>query len=965
MKKKIIKGVLACGLIATSAFTLASCSSGRNSTVPYGSLDLNSTVATSGDNKLTLNTYYNQLRSKGYSLVTKKMNKLLYAKEYAAIKKILTKNYTDFSDDELKTLSFDGEKITEERFNELKDEYTKTVNNALANAVYSTASSDAYLAYEADDIETYIEKYKEASLKKGITVTDIQLAVDTTTDDLEFDLTDFPEELYEQTVLTQAGYLYSAKKLWTIADVEYLDEDDDDNADTLTKNNYYVFKESTLKTNYESTYMTYGTYKAIVIAFNSRREAIQYTSGITIDANNALESYVSLYNTYYNALKENGVDFYANKNNSAYETSDEFTFTVSKNENELSNLSSDAKTLVTDTLEDGEYLVEPRNINGKYYLAYRLETIYDLTGTNEKLKWDDLYKDENKDTLCAEGHKYSEILTKVKNNVISTNATGYNSIAFRNVVKELNTNNNIQIYDPLFELSFNTSYTDYYDLIERTNTNIGKNYIFKFGDDYYTVEDFYHDASLEYGADIINNYFQLEYAYKYLNDYLTSDEIKANTDTLNDAINTFNSNNNSTYPVEIGLENFLVGTYGYNNKDDVLKYSINANSLLSTYKAKTLFKEWAAEGEESTYVLSDSAKATMEKLLAAGNPKYNEIFSINVDHILIKIDFDADGTPDDPREFLKNHPDQTTAFNNAVNELAQAIYKEAIFKAYSDNTLYNVLKYIVDEYNQGNKLLSDSTKTWDDYKSDFHFSLTAEQLASSSSITQSTVTNFVKEFQDYIKDMFAKAVSDNYDKVDNGQFFTPTTGALSDASDASSVTVDTLCLTQYGYHLLVLNSFDSANSLKYTSTDDTSSSQANIQVLVYTEENDEDTEDDDVDYYVTLSSYNENATEANVNQLFIYYGEKKNGASNSLDSTIYQLLQTLFDDVIDKYSSSNFQTWVLLDKLNIQTTDATLTAQINADKNYYANQVTNYGEDSEYASWVASGDTAWVRPDDK
>ena len=73
-------------------------------------------------------------------------------------------------------------------------------------------------------------------------------------------------------------------------------------------------------------------------------------------------------------------------------------------------------------------------------------------------------------------------------------------------------------------------------------------------------------------------------------------------------------------------------------------------------------------------------------------------------------------------------------------------------------------------------------------------------------------------------------------------------------------------------------------------------------------------------------------------------------------------MASLFSDAINVYSSNNFQTAVLLNTLKIKSTD--FDAVVKAEKNFYANQVTEYDEDSEYTSWVSES-ADWARPNQK
>ena len=125
--------------------------------------------------------------------------------------------------------------------------------------------------------------------------------------------------------------------------------------------------------------------------------------------------------------------------------------------------------------------------------------------------------------------------------------------------------------------------------------------------------------------------------------------------------------------------------------------------------------------------------------------------------------------------------------------------------------------------------------------------------------------------------------------------------------------------------------------------------------------------DEDESIVVYTDSWNEETDKISFNQFFIYYVQKANSATSSLESNIASLCATLFDDAISKYTGSNFQTYLLLSKLNIQI-DATngpkvytYDSNLGLDIEYYKNSVTDYGEEEEYLSWV-DGTYNWDRP---
>ena len=1035
-KKRLFKAALGVALATSFAFTLASCkgssSEARNTITPYGDLysNLDKTIATAKSAKgedisLTLDKYYSRLRSNGYDLATRKINEIIYKDEFEAFKLMYSKDWEDLTQDEKNSLN-DTLKLTdtldehsystqetlyeidEVKFDELKSQLLININKAVGNAILGTTDADSAKKNTEDSFkkENYKKIYVDSVRTDGvdITVDDIEWVFPGEADytlDENYNIVEFSkktlEKLYDSIVrnelLTAARNYSSIKNLYKIADEEYIYNEDDD---ALKKNNNYIFKDTNLESKYNTTYKTYGTYRAIVIQFNSRKEAFDTINKVTegqgiseTDSTAALNTYLDIYKSYY-----------------SYKTSpditvedDTFKYTINKYKNDLEDLPSAISEIVTDTLDDEvKCLYTPRNINNKYVLVYKISSEYDhhdKDDVSKQLDYDDF--DEADKALMEK---------KLKEDLLNSNATTYRSINENKLYDDAT----IKIYDPLFEYKFQYSYSDYYDLIEDKVENTSKN-ILTVNDVDYTVEEFYKEASAKYATSILSDFFQLEYAYEFYDEYVENfliddEDHDNNADTLKDAISTFNNNKNSTYPKKMGLENYLLAAYGYNNKDDIIKYYYDAKKALSVYKSMFVFDEWAkeqtnTEDDTTTYVIDESKLNILENILATGNTNYSKLFGINIDHFLIAIDDDSNGTPDDPAEFIINNPSLKEKFEDAVVELSKALYYEATLlndkdeEILKNSSLFERLKYLKQQYEEGNDLIKPYTSditgvtytNWDEFK-EFNFLITVEQLASSGDITNQSVSNFVIPFADYVKLVYKNIsadVSDNTltpDDVDgnksswtNGIFYAVNVNKDSTSyedgfkvTSADQITIDTICKSSFGYHVLMVNSFNVPEDTQYTAeADDSEGFQAELQITLR-----EWTDDDEEEHriYVVTDSYNTNKTEASIKQLFIYYVQKNKSASSSLDSSIQSIMSELFDSVITTYTSDNFQTYLLLKKLNVQVADIEILGTkvssdaINDKLTFFTNSICNYESDSIYLDWFADS-TDWTRPNEK
>ena len=959
--KKFTKKLFLAALSSAMLLSLASCNKDdssqnveRNTNIPYGPYAelLDSTIATSGsgDNQLTIsfNTYYNSLRKNGYDLILSTIEKEIYSAEFNAINELInctdvstlssetkkTLNYKDNAEDEYKELN-DIEKL-----NEYKLEFLDSINNSLSTAIFSSSDAENLDTLTDDERTDFKKQYMISKTVEGYTFTNDFMNQNNPSYNVEegtirFDFSTIDTDIINELILTYAKDLYARKQLYIIADQEYITVDD-----VQEENDYYFFNDEEYEDTYTNTYQTFGNYNAIIIQFNNYKEAVdtmQKALGSTnIDSSNVLNDYLAIYKEYYKYKFETNETITADY--------DDFNYIVNEDEDELYELPTSIQTLVLDTLEDGDYLIEPRNIDNKYVLAYRIQTTYDVNSSTEKTLYSDLTEDQKE--------YYIELM---KNNVIKGNARSYSTIAFKDAISELG--DNFKIYDPLFEYRFEYTYSNEYELISKKDFNGNENNIYSINGKNFTVDQFYELANKRLGTNIILTQMQYEFATQFIEneDYITSETIEDNEENFNTVFNKFKNDENSTYPVEVGEKLFLLNSFGYDNKEDILKYYYSAKTALSVYLSKNVFTEWV--NEDQSVDLEALSNGILGNILKTGNEKYDSLFELNVDHILINIDADGDGSPDDPDEFIKNNPTIAEDFENEVVALAKAIYEEATFEAYNQNTLFENLSYIVKAYNRGETLKSNPSKTWDEYKK-YNFLLTAEQLASSGNITEESVSNFVTPFADYLKGINKTAEANT--KYEDGKFFLYNTateeGAL--ATSSSEISTDTLCKTVYGYHLIVLNENKEPETLEFTASDDPLNNSVDIKILI------EEDEDDEANNIIAIidNVYNEEKYEANINQLFVYYVQLKKGIDSSLDEDIETLMSSLFDDVINTYCSSNFQTLLLLNNLNVTSTDENINQGISAKIEYYKNMVTQFDDKTEYNSWV-DGSLNWTRPD--
>ena len=550
--------------------TLASCDSSTpiNTTVPTSSLDLNSVVASAGDFEVKNDLYYTRLRALGYDTVYKNIRKVLFAEEYAYIQT---------------QINFD---------NKLDNDYEEELFDAYASDLFATNNPETFEDYTDEEVTEYIAKYIDSCSNKGIFITKEQCLNYVITDDkLNFVFRYIPQEILEEKMLDIAINKAAKDALEKIVDEERIEDEDG----KLISNSNYI-SEDNIKTYFEGTYRNYGTYQAIVIQFNNlteARETIKKVENIVgpLTDDNALEFYVTLYNTYYN-YRPHQLSL-----SNPFSSTAKTEFVVNKDKDELSEISSAIKSVITDTLdEDYQYLIRPFNQNNKYVMIYRGSTEYSVnkeynfTPLNEEIDWSDLVTN---DTALA------AVKAIIRDKLIDEKVSSYTS----KVIQERIENAEIEIYDPYFEYRFHSNFEDDYDLI--TPEKFDNDNIFKVSynnnTSTYSVVNFYNEQSRISGLSVVVDLLKYDYVYQYIDRYLDEDDISNYESQIDSAIEAFNKNENSTYSSNLGEGLFLLGTYGYATRDDALKYNLLSSRVLNSYLSESVFDEWAKVNEDGTY----------------------------------------------------------------------------------------------------------------------------------------------------------------------------------------------------------------------------------------------------------------------------------------------------------------------------------------------------------------------------
>lgn len=557
------------------------------------------------------------------------------------------------------------------------------------------------------------------------------------------------------------------------------------------------------------------------------------------------------------------------------------------NDDDMSGYNSSLKTLISN-MKAGEY---------KLYQQFGDYTY-------------NVYLIAEKDTV-----NYSEITEDKKNEVRDSIIDDFVTSSFiTSKVSELLNDSNITVYDPVFDALLANDCDNHKRLQKSAWKSEYNSLVATINDKNLTVDDFYQTLEKILGVTCSMDYFTnktlLESSYA---EKLTDDDIKTIKKNYQSAIDSFKKGSYATngYPTSIGEDNFKFLYYGTTNYDEIISF----------YKAQKIWD----------YAIADYPDNFFD-ILETFSKQYSEAyFSLSVKHVLVFVDYDMDGTPDDPDLFKnKLSVEDQTKLDEAIVKLMNAIVQEANYIAENyDKKLDEALSSdIVENFYANKALYSDSTKTWADYK-EFNLGVKVEDL---SEVNNTNASSYVTEFGDGVKALYNELKAESklkedylVDKIEN---------------------IDNLIKTVYGYHVLCSYGSTDITSAKYTADDDSSKQYDEITVKW----KDED---------VKLTAYSDNEY-ASKNQLQIYAAElNTSDGVTHLPTAVKNYIAKFYSTFKTRYESTTFQNILLAEKQlkNINFTDSANTAKFNnfieIQKRQFDSYSNDYQEDATttFAGW--------------
>lgn len=758
--------------------------------------------------------------------------------------------------------------INPSQYDVTNEEIKAEIKDIINEQCYGTSDEDALKEMNESTKATYRKKFKDQMFMLNVSVTDTEEGI-YSDECLNHFLNQYAQKEYVRNLLTAED----SKYYWAN---EFMTNDDNEEVD----NPYYI-SEDAIESAYNSTKNSDATYNVIIIGYNTLAEAQKALDSKDVNALTYAD-FETLYTNKY-GFKENNFNL-TDADLAKYDSS---LVTLVKNMNEKH-----------EGAEDFTSLVYQQFGNTVYHVC--------LKGKKAEADYDAL-----EDKTNAKKETVEEIVdNKLTSSTIS-------KLLFEKLY-----DTNVVIYDPVFDALYAAENSEHKRLEANQWNAEYNNYVAKIGETYITVENFNKKLEEILGVSTAMDYFtshillKSEYANK-----ITADDLKEIDKTYNEIISSFESDTlaSSGLPAAIGKDVFKFVYFGTTNEDEIKEY----------YKSQKAWDYYVESKPDNYYQLIEEFGkqyvGTNE-----GEEAYNgKFFDLSVKHILLTVDFNGDGTPDDPEIFYnKLLPEKQADLHAEIVKTMNKIVEEVNFlveeKGYA--SLTEALDFVKEAYYANAKLQKDPSDNWSNYKSIFNLGLTIEDLGS---VNNSTVSKYVKEFGIGVKALYEKLEKEN---------------KLKDDYLAPSVTsIEELIKTSFGYHILAVYDSSSVSSAKYNKDNDSSSQYVNIEIELDGEK-------------VTIeNAYSDNKW-ASLNQIKIYAAQlNTDDGITDLPSSVKTFISKIYTDFTSKYNDESFRNIMFAkNELKIDFTSDSLDTKYAEFLAIQKRQFDSYEDQSESVSIFAN-----------
>ena len=290
---------------------------------------------------------------------------------------------------------------------------------------------------------------------------------------------------------------------------------------------------------------------------------------------------------------------------------------------------------------------------------------------------DDVEVDRFADTTIAQN-----LRTEARNDLIDSRFTN----AYMNTkIGEIWEDHEVKIFDETIKIYFEHAYPE---ISSGKGKNKNGNVVAEFNGKAYLVTDLYTKLEKERG---ISTALDIAFT-RLLNDKyrgeITNDMIKGYKDEYKSIISNFSANGleGSGFPSSLGRKNFMLLAFGAETNDQALE------NIYITPKLRELYYD----DLEAHY-----GKGIYDKFAELSALQFNNFKSVTTSHLLVYVDEDKDGQPDDPNDLFKDYSEaEKIAFRQDVVDLVKYIYNR-LGDFYSRDSAFNT---IIAEYDAVNRV---------------------------------------------------------------------------------------------------------------------------------------------------------------------------------------------------------------------------------------------------------------------
>ncbi len=959
---KIIRRFAVLFLSLAGVLTLAACT--QTETYPKGDLD-DTVYASVGEYSVTEAELYDQLRLQGASVLADMVDKILFESEMTDARALLASGDEDTVDyfTELingaiyGTPSTIGYSVDSTDIEELQDFYADRydlyvraiekftdslylVDNSIdADALLTDllALGDAFTGYE--DIDVLVDNYVLAAAERNYAKALLATEVDDEESDYYIEESDVvtyykseEEGKYDvnaliirflnlneaNAALYEAGIKSDSKGNWyEIPDIRITDTDAEGYIDLTDSTNYqylidmledlelldklgvdYLERDNLLDEDYEAYY------KAYVIS-NSREDGVRDTAFL-LSTEDVKAKFVYVYNilnpTATIKIDDSG-DIVGDSDtaySSLYTYDDLTTLDTTLRSHIYNTLTAEAlMDDPEDTSEDSPFSSRIQSGSSYRFLVFKLD---DESDAQEDILVED--PDDEDEEIFGDSQAALDKFDEMRDELIESKLTdSYISTKISEAYEDIE----FDIYDPVIRIIYSQSFA--YEGTDKTQSG---NVVAVIEGQEITVDTLYSRLEKAYGInlsyDILVN--------KYLSDsdvYTIDDEtIEDYQEQFETIISSFTADTYApTYPASMGRQAFLLVAFGADT---------NAEAINQLYVYPDLRQQYIDDIEAHF----DNSNATIyQKFAELTQKQYENDKGINVSHLLVYVDQDADGSPDDPADYL----DGLTATAREAVEDGVVGLVDYVFDLVGDYKSYaSGLSSIASEYETSIRIERgryDNTPyeiidedLWVPYRLlglNLKFeSISSEITNTSNMLSGSSILDEV--FYDRAITLF----DDLYDiKDDDGVL--PYLDLYEDFTYDGITSIDDLQMVQssFGWHFILVTSVSDTQSAMLEAASD-----SNEEYVV--------TLDDDS----VVDLYNETSDYLTANQIAYYLKSQDADEAFDFDDNVQDALTTYLTPVLSVYQGTYMQRELIFNLLSEMTfadaAGATRVANIKA-----------------------------------